>query len=72
MIKIDQPTRSKLGYLNKETQKLVPSRNFGHLEPQKFVPASHKKSAIRKIKLPKNFHAIVKTVLNGHPWGMAN
>ena len=56
-IKIDQPTRGKLWYLNRETQKLVPSRNFGHLEPQKFVPANPQKSPIRKIKLPQNFHA---------------
>jgi len=43
--------------LNRESQKLVPTRNFSHLEPQKFVPANHKKSPIRKIKLPQNFHA---------------
>ena len=29
--------------LNRESQKLVPTRNFSHLEPQKFVPANHKK-----------------------------
>ena len=44
-------------YLNKESQNLVPTRNFSHLEPQKFVPTNHKKSPIRKIKLPQNFHA---------------
>ena len=37
--------------MNRESQKLVPTRNFSHLEPQKFVPANHKKSPIRKIKL---------------------
>ena len=41
--------------LNRESQKLVPSRNFSHLEPQKFVPENHKKSPIRKIKLRKIF-----------------
>ena len=41
----------------RETQKLVPSRNLSHLEPQKFVPANHKNLLIRKIKLPQNFHA---------------
>ena len=43
--------------MNRESQKLVPTRNFSHLEPQKLVPANHKKSPIRKIKLPQNFHA---------------
>ena len=43
--------------MNSESQKLVPTRNRSHLEPQKFVPANHKKSLIRKIKLPQNFHA---------------
>ena len=47
LIKIDQPTRGKLCYLNRETQILVPSRNFSHLEPQKFFPINHKKSPIR-------------------------
>ena len=55
--KNDQPTRGKLCYFNREPQKLVPSRNFSHLKPQKFVPANHKKSPIRKIKLPQNFQA---------------
>ena len=35
--------------MNRESQKLVPTRNFSHLKPQKFVPANHKKSPIRKI-----------------------
>ena len=43
--------------MNRESQKLVPTRNFSHLEPQKFVPANHKTSPIRKIKLRQNFHA---------------
>ena len=43
--------------LNRELQKLVPTRNFGHLEQKKFAPANDKKSPIRKIKLPQNFHA---------------
>ena len=37
-----------LCYLNTEAQKLVPSRNFSDLEPQKFDPANHKKSPINQ------------------------
>ena len=44
--------------LNRESQKVVPSRNFSHLEPQKFVPANHKKiTNPQKKKLPQNFRA---------------
>ena len=41
--------------LNRASQKLVPCREFSHVVPHKFVPANHKKSLIRKIKLPQNF-----------------
>ena len=51
-------------FLNNESQKLVPTRNFSHLEPQKFVPANYKISPIRKIKLPQNFHATPYTHSN--------
>ena len=36
-------------FLNNESQKLVPTRNFSHLEAQKFVPPNYKISPIRKI-----------------------
>ena len=44
-------------FLNNESQKIVPTRNFSHLEAQKFVPTNYKISPIRKMKLPQNFHA---------------
>ena len=34
--------------LKRESQNFFPRRNFSHLEPQKFIPANHKKSAIAK------------------------
>ena len=49
--------------LNRESQKLVPSRNFSRLEPQKNCFAKTKKIAIRKIKLPQTFHATRYTEL---------
>ena len=57
-----------LCYLNREPQKLVPSRNFSHLEPQKFVTTNHKKSPIRKINilpsfLPPSLHPILASSL---------
>ena len=42
-------------YLNRESRKLVPTRNFSHLEPQKFVPANHKKIASTQNKTPAKF-----------------
>ena len=69
LIKFDQPTRGKLCYLNRETQKLVPRRNFSHLDPQKFVPTNHKKSQIRKIKLPQNFHCTRYVICGIHYQG---
>ena len=56
-LNIEVSSTSLFCCLKRESQKLVPSRNFSRLEPQIFVPANHKKSPIRKIKLPQNFRA---------------
>ena len=41
--------------LKRASQKLVPSRNFSHLEPQKFVPANHKRNRHPQNKSPAQF-----------------